>query len=104
MFERYRLKLDEVFTKMIKKYIFNGFMYGLSSMLFQSTLGLAFFFSVLFTSKNPEIGTANSLSALILIFFACNSVGIKSNMIQDLTKINDSISWIFARLKKEDEH
>ena len=99
--ERYYAKLDAVFTTIVKKSIFSGFMFGVSNLLMFMTFGLTFFLSVVFVS-NFQTDVTHSLSAVFLILFAGMSAGNKANNLQNLMNLSEAVQWIFSRLDLDD--
>ena len=73
-------------------------------MLMFTTFGITIFLSVVFVSNNPSIQIKDSLSTVFLIFYACISIGLKANFLQDMMKVSQAINWIFSHIKLEDEH
>lgn len=68
----------------MKKYLFSGFMFGLSYFLQYLCFALMFFLAAVYdTTYNIDV--SNSLVSMFLIIFAAISAGNQTNFMQDIS-------------------
>ena len=78
----------------MKKYLFSGFMYGVSYFLQYLCFALMFFLSAIYDTKY-DVDISDSLASMFLIIFAAISAGNQTNFMQDISNAKIAAKNLF---------
>ena len=101
--KRYQNQLSEVISVITKKAIFSGAMYGMSSFVQFSSIGLIFFLSAVYI-RDHNLSIDGSMEAIFLVLFASVSAGNNAIYMSDISTGRTGAKTIFNVIDLEDEH